>query len=104
MILVEYIVIVASACNKVKPAAPDCTTDHAIVVFYSKVIANFLVEGIGCLWNELLPGEDEDNHDGELKDSLADDMLEHLLADDVFITAMWCPVEQLFGGWLSSQG
>jgi len=97
--------VIVSASDVVEAAAPDgAAHHHTVIVLRLEVAADHSIKSIGKFGNEMLAPEDERYHDSKLEDRLTYDMLEHLLGDDVLIAAVWHPIQELFGGWFSSEG
>jgi hypothetical protein len=88
--LVKNGLIVVAATNGNEPPTADRALDFTVVPLPVRVgCEGGRIVGIAILWDEFFACEDEDDHDYELEDGLAHDVLHHRIRNDALMPAIW---------------
>lgn len=104
LILIEHSHVVVLSLDREEAATADSASHHSVEPLASRVVGeNGGVVGIDVLGDELLATEDESDHDYELEDGLAEDVLEHGGRNDVLVSGMGSAVQQFLSGLFSGQ-
>ena len=101
----EGSLVILVAVDPVEPSTADCSSNVSLIPLVLRVIlVNLsLVERILILWNEHLSEEDHADHDDELEEGLSDDVLGHQLGNDVGVSSVWLPQQEIFMWVLSGK-
>lgn len=96
-------IVVTCAIDIVESATTDSATDDAISILMIQVAANNVIKCIRSFWNPSLTAEKNDENDRKLENSLTNDVLKHLLRNNVFISAVWMSIQEFLCWWFSCQ-